>query len=35
MQKILSKGGDRNNIYVTKTKAIAFWRFYKEASGKK
>ena len=33
-QKLWSKGGDRNKLYVPKLRAIAFWFFYREVTGK-
>ena len=33
-QKLWSKGGDCNKLYVPKLRAIAFWFFYREVTGK-
>ena len=34
-QKLLSKSGDCNQLYVTKLKAIDSWFFHKEFTGRK
>ena len=33
-QKLWSKGGDCNKLYVNKVRATSFWFFYKEANGR-
>ena len=34
-QKLRSKGGNYNKLYVTKLKTIYFWFFYREVNGRR